>query len=217
MKGHLNATAEGFTGDPIGGVGVGVETSPGGIAKGSGTTDDKGIANLGRLKPGTYGLKYITGNGKGKVFRTLKVEQAGPLQIAVPIVTPTRQVFTSIPGSNLSKNRDPAAPSYRIYVDIPGLAAKPASGEAGDSPPPIQGDPLPGIDVSMEQHPTGIIIATKTTNKVGQLVFNPTQPGTFQLRYLSGPYAEQEIGIVDLKKAGALKVTMRRWDPKTTR
>jgi hypothetical protein len=228
MKGHLigpllcgglliAAPASTFAGDPIGGVGVGVETSPGGITKGSATTDDKGIANLGRLEPGTYVVKWLTGDSKGKVFRTLKVEQAGPLQIAVPIVTPTRQVFATIPGSNLSKNRDPAAPSYRIFVDIPGVAAKPAAGKTVDPPPPIQGDPLPGIDVSMEQHPTGIIIASSTTNNAGQLAFNPTQPGTFLLRHGRGPYAGQEIGIVNLKKAGVLKITVSGWDPKTAR
>jgi Carboxypeptidase regulatory-like domain len=34
-----------------------------------------------------------------------------------------------------------------------------------------QGDPLPGIDVSMEQNPGGIIIAQTTTNGTGNYIF----------------------------------------------
>jgi hypothetical protein len=45
----------------------------------------------------------------------------------------------------------------------------------------IQGDPLPGIDVSMEQNPGGIIIATTTTNGTGEFLFASVVPGNYRI------------------------------------
>jgi hypothetical protein len=45
----------------------------------------------------------------------------------------------------------------------------------------IQGDPLPGIDVSMEQHPTGIIIAQTTSNNAGQFKIESPSRGSFRV------------------------------------
>lgn len=45
----------------------------------------------------------------------------------------------------------------------------------------MQGDPLPGIDVSMEQHPSGIIIATTTTNGTGEYLFASVTPGNYRI------------------------------------
>jgi hypothetical protein len=46
----------------------------------------------------------------------------------------------------------------------------------------LQGDPLPGIDVSMEQNPGGIIIATTTTKETGEyVVFNNIPDGNYTI------------------------------------
>jgi hypothetical protein len=47
----------------------------------------------------------------------------------------------------------------------------------------VQGDPLPGIDVSMEQHPTGIIIAQTTSNGAGNFKFDGQSRGSFRARF----------------------------------
>lgn len=43
----------------------------------------------------------------------------------------------------------------------------------------IQGDPIPGVDVSYEQSPGGIIIATGTTDGTGSVSFKSITPGTY--------------------------------------
>ena len=51
----------------------------------------------------------------------------------------------------------------------------------------VQGDPLPGIDVSMEQNPGGII-ATNTTNGTGEVTFQlPRGSFTFLARFPDPP------------------------------
>jgi hypothetical protein len=45
----------------------------------------------------------------------------------------------------------------------------------------IQGDPLPGIDVSMEQNPGGIIISQTQTNGNGNLQFNSIPAGSYRV------------------------------------
>ena len=43
----------------------------------------------------------------------------------------------------------------------------------------VQGDPIPGIDVSIEQSPGGIIIATTQSKVNGVAIFNKITPGKY--------------------------------------
>jgi hypothetical protein len=62
------------------------------------------------------------------------------------------------------------------------------------------GDPLPGIDVSMEQNPGGIIIATGTTNGSGDYVFTNMPEGNYTLRVKSGPDKGKILKTITVKK-----------------
>jgi hypothetical protein len=74
-----------------------------------------------------------------------------------------------------------------------------------------QGDPLPGIDVSMEQNPGGIIIAQGTTNGSGDLrIGGSFPPGTYVIRAKSGSQKGQVLKTITLTKPGPIsgKVAM---------
>jgi hypothetical protein len=64
-----------------------------------------------------------------------------------------------------------------------------------------QGDPLPGIDVSMEQNPGGIVIKQVKSNKQGIANFGTVQPGTYTIRQ-----GGQLVKIITITKAGPLSV-----------
>lgn len=74
-----------------------------------------------------------------------------------------------------------------------GIAARgpPLVKEAG-----IQGDPIPGVDVSIEQSPGGIIIATTQTNTSGSYQFTGLAPGTYKVRS-GGRQADLVVGPQD--------------------
>jgi hypothetical protein len=63
-----------------------------------------------------------------------------------------------------------------------------------------QGDPLPGIDVSMEQNPGGIIIHART-NGQGVAVFGNVPPGNYTVK--QGGHV---IKTITINKAGPVSV-----------
>jgi hypothetical protein len=60
-------------------------------------------------------------------------------------------------------------------------------GPDSDRDPPIQGDPVPGVDVSIEQNPGRIIISSIQTNSSGYFQFSNVPAGSYVLRGPSGP------------------------------
>jgi hypothetical protein len=56
------------------------------------------------------------------------------------------------------------------------------SGSARTIPLPVEGDPIPGVDVSIEQSPGGIIIATRKTNSLGIAKFCDLEPGKYVVK-----------------------------------
>ena len=53
----------------------------------------------------------------------------------------------------------------------------------GASPPPLPGDPVPGVDVSIEQSPSGVIVSSTQTNSSGFFEFKNLPPGKYKLKY----------------------------------
>lgn len=83
-----------------------------------------------------------------------------------------------------------------------GKAVGPATGARM---PGLQADPIPGVDVSIEQSPGGIIIATTQTTTAGTYAFTGLAPGTYLLR--SGSHQERvTLGPAD---GGRLTGTVR--------
>ncbi len=75
--------------------------------------------------------------------------------------------------------------SLSLVAMTAALAAAPAAvGTALVGPPvsEILGDPVPGIDVSLEQIPQGRIVATTQTDTLGRYQFQPTRPGAYCVR-----------------------------------
>src|SRR5260221_11084204 len=60
------------------------------------------------------------------------------------------------------------------------IAANPC-GAAATAVSPVQGDPIPGVDVSIEQSPGGIIIVQTQTDSEGTWKMNSAKPGTYLL------------------------------------
>jgi hypothetical protein len=83
----LATAASAVEGDPVGGIGVDVETSPGGIKVATTTTDKKGVAKTNALPPGTYVFKVTTGPDAGKVLKTLTIRKAGGDSASVTVVS----------------------------------------------------------------------------------------------------------------------------------
>jgi hypothetical protein len=63
-----------------------------------------------------------------------------------------------------------------------------------------QGDPLPGIDVSMEQNPGGIVIHART-NAQGVAVFGNVPPGNYTVKK-----GGQVIKTMTINRAGPVSV-----------
>ena len=83
-----------------------------------------------------------------------------------------------------------------------GKAVGPATGARM---PGLQGDPIPGVDVSIEQSPGGILISTTQTNSSGTYAFTGLAPGTYLLK--SGGHQERiTVGPGD---GGRLSGTVR--------
>ena len=52
----------------------------------------------------------------------------------------------------------------------------------------VEGDPIPGADVSAEQNPGGIVVTSGRTNEAGNVVWRAPTPGTYVIS-ISGPTA----------------------------
>lgn len=52
----------------------------------------------------------------------------------------------------------------------------------------VEGDPIPGADVSAEESPGGIVVSRGTTNEAGNVVWRASTPGTYVIS-ISGPTA----------------------------
>lgn len=98
---------------------------------------------------------------------------------------------------------------------------------------PVEGDPIPGVDVSIEQSPSGKVIARTQTDPKGTAVFTGIAPGKYVMRTVlpsgksSNNYnsskcncvllagATIDSGSLDFSngKPGMAKVTVRGWDP----
>ncbi|MCA1810989.1 MAG: carboxypeptidase-like regulatory domain-containing protein, partial [Halobacteriales archaeon] len=65
----------------------------------------------------------------------------------------------------------------------------------------VQGDPVPGVDVSIEQNPGGIIIAMTQTNGTGYYSFTGLPPGTYRLRIGSAPPPPRAVAVVSGPRA----------------
>lgn len=48
---------------------------------------------------------------------------------------------------------------------------------------PVPGDPVPGVDVSIEQSPSGVILAQTQTNSNGFFEFRNLQPGKYRIKW----------------------------------
>jgi len=55
-------------------------------------------------------------------------------------------------------------------------------GSARTIPLPVQGDPIPGVDVSIEQSPGGVIVGTTQTDTNGVAKFTDIAPGKYLLK-----------------------------------
>jgi hypothetical protein len=74
------------------------------------------------------------------------------------------------------------APALVLAVALAAtVVAANLSGSARTMPSPVQGDPIPGIDVSIEQSPGGII-ATRKTDSHGKAKFCDIAPGNYVIR-----------------------------------
>jgi hypothetical protein len=73
----LATAAFAVEGNPVGGIGVDVESSPGGIIISQTQTNGNGAFTFQAAKPGTYVAKYTSGPKKGQVIKTFTVTKAG--------------------------------------------------------------------------------------------------------------------------------------------
>ncbi|MEA2991994.1 MAG: Carboxypeptidase regulatory-like domain [Alphaproteobacteria bacterium] len=71
-------------GDPVGGIGVEIESSPGGIIIAQGTTNGSGDYVFNNVPPGNYKIKVLNGRDAGKVLKTIKLTTPGSISGRLP-------------------------------------------------------------------------------------------------------------------------------------
>ena len=77
----------------------------------------------------------------------------------------------------------------------------------------VQGDPIPGVDVSIEQSPGGIIIATTRTDGNGKFVFKNIPKLKEGLKYIiKFSLSKEQLKMIQSKSTGTTEKP-NRWGP----
>lgn len=164
--------------------------------------DPGASTNYNSAKSNTAGLAEFGGqevDAQEKAWRPKDPKADGPHRDVKPGLAASNPGpgADSDPGASTNYN-SAKSNTAGIVRSFDGPAGLPAMAPAQPGPdleqdPPVQGDPIPGVDVSIEQSPGGIIIAVQQTNTAGTYRFSGLAPGTYVLR--AGPAPGRKVTV----------------------